>query len=117
MVQIEIIELPQDPKTEKRRGFVFITYKEEAHVKKALENKFHTVGGSKVRAQRFTWAFNSDNVLRKKKSQHTGKLFFSVMFQCEIKIAQPKEVYQQQQYGNRGYGGRSRIRAGMHLTF
>lgn len=49
-VQIENIELPQDPKTEKRRGFVFITYKEEACVKKALENKFHTVGGSKVRA-------------------------------------------------------------------
>lgn len=76
--EIENIELPQDPKTEKRRGFVFITYKEEACVKKALENKFHTVGGSK----------------------------------CEIKIAQPKEVYQQQQYGNRGYGGRNRIRGG-----
>ncbi|CAB1319405.1 unnamed protein product [Coregonus sp. 'balchen'] len=26
--EIEIIELPQDPKTEKRRGFVFITYKD-----------------------------------------------------------------------------------------
>uniref|UniRef100_A0A3Q2QML9 Heterogeneous nuclear ribonucleoprotein A/B n=1 Tax=Fundulus heteroclitus TaxID=8078 RepID=A0A3Q2QML9_FUNHE len=69
--EIETIELPQDPKTEKRRGFVFITYKEEAAVKKVMEKKYHTVGGSK----------------------------------CEIKIAQPKEVYMQQQYGARGYGG------------
>uniref|UniRef100_A0A673B1C3 Heterogeneous nuclear ribonucleoprotein A/Ba n=1 Tax=Sphaeramia orbicularis TaxID=375764 RepID=A0A673B1C3_9TELE len=73
--EIETIELPQDPKTEKRRGFVFITYKEEAPVKKVMEKKYHNVGGSK----------------------------------CEIKIAQPKEVYQQQQYGARGFGrGRGR---------
>uniref|UniRef100_A0A3Q3LEZ6 Heterogeneous nuclear ribonucleoprotein A/B n=2 Tax=Mastacembelus armatus TaxID=205130 RepID=A0A3Q3LEZ6_9TELE len=76
--EIETIELPQDPKTEKRRGFVFITYKEEAPVKKVMEKKYHNVGGSK----------------------------------CEIKIAQPKEVYQQQQYGARGYGGRGRGRGG-----
>ncbi|XP_061690217.1 heterogeneous nuclear ribonucleoprotein A/Ba isoform X2 [Syngnathoides biaculeatus] len=77
--EIETIELPQDPKTEKRRGFVFITYQDEAHVKKVMERKYHTVGGSK----------------------------------CEIKIAQPKEVYQQQQYGARGYGGaRGRGRGG-----
>ncbi|TSL04383.1 Heterogeneous nuclear ribonucleoprotein A/B [Bagarius yarrelli] len=79
--EIESIELPMDPKSSKRRGFVFITYKEESSVKKVLEKKYHTVNGSK----------------------------------CEIKVAQPKEVYQQQQYGGRGgggYGGRGRGRGG-----
>lgn len=46
--QIETIELPVDPKTNKRRGFVFITFKEEASVKKVLEKKYHNVSGSKV---------------------------------------------------------------------
>uniref|UniRef100_A0A8C5EQ09 Heterogeneous nuclear ribonucleoprotein A/B n=2 Tax=Gouania willdenowi TaxID=441366 RepID=A0A8C5EQ09_GOUWI len=76
--EIENIELPLDPKTEKRRGFVFITYKQEATVKRVMEKKYHNVGGSK----------------------------------CEIKVAQPKEVYQQQQYGARGFGARGRGRGG-----
>ncbi|CAJ1063298.1 heterogeneous nuclear ribonucleoprotein A/B-like [Xyrichtys novacula] len=73
--EIETIELPIDPKSKKRRGFIFITYKDEASVKKCLEKKFHSIQGSR----------------------------------CELKIAQPKEVYQQQQYGGGrggGYGGR-----------
>ncbi|XP_051961856.1 heterogeneous nuclear ribonucleoprotein A/B-like [Xyrauchen texanus] len=79
--EIETIELPTDPKTSKRRGFVFITYKDEAAVKNILENKYHDVCGSK----------------------------------CEIKVAQPKEIYQQQQYGTRGgFGGRGRGRGGQN---
>ncbi|XP_045895174.1 heterogeneous nuclear ribonucleoprotein A/B-like [Micropterus dolomieu] len=75
--EIETIELPIDPKSKKRRGFIFITYKDEACVKKCLEKKYHNIQGGR----------------------------------CELKIAQPKEVYQQQQYGagrggGGGYGGR-----------
>ncbi|XP_039504594.1 heterogeneous nuclear ribonucleoprotein A/Ba isoform X1 [Pimephales promelas] len=87
--EIETIELPMDPKTNKRRGFVFITFKEEEAVKKVLEKKYHNVSGTK---------------------DTNGKEGL-----CEIKIAQPKEVYQQQQYGGRfggGGGGRGRGRGG-----
>uniref|UniRef100_A0A8C7Q033 RRM domain-containing protein n=1 Tax=Oncorhynchus mykiss TaxID=8022 RepID=A0A8C7Q033_ONCMY len=46
--EIESIELPVDPKFKKRRGFIFITFKEESTVKKCLEKKFHNVCGTKV---------------------------------------------------------------------
>ncbi|XP_062380523.1 heterogeneous nuclear ribonucleoprotein A/Ba isoform X1 [Sardina pilchardus] len=81
--EIEAIELPLDPKSNKRRGFVFITFKEEDPVQKILEKKFHNVSGCDTT---------------------NGKEGL-----CEIKIAQPKEVYQQQQFGGR-YGGRGRGR-------
>ncbi|XP_048419484.1 heterogeneous nuclear ribonucleoprotein D0-like isoform X4 [Stegostoma tigrinum] len=77
--EIESIELPMDTKTNKRRGFCFITFKEDNPVKTIMEKKFHDVGTSKV----------------------------------EIKLAQPKEVYQQQQWGGRGgFTGRGRGRGG-----
>ncbi|AWP12176.1 putative nucleoside diphosphate kinase -like 5 [Scophthalmus maximus] len=50
--EIETIELPQDPKTDKRRGFVFITYKDESPVMKVLEKKYHNVGGSKCEVKK-----------------------------------------------------------------
>uniref|UniRef100_A0A3P9AI37 RRM domain-containing protein n=1 Tax=Esox lucius TaxID=8010 RepID=A0A3P9AI37_ESOLU len=46
--EIESIELPVDPKFKKRRGFIFITFKDESTVKKCLEKKFHNVCGTKV---------------------------------------------------------------------
>lgn len=51
-LQIEAIELPIDPKSRKRRGFIFISYKEEACVKKCLEKKYHNIQGGRVRIQR-----------------------------------------------------------------
>ncbi|KAM5194376.1 LOW QUALITY PROTEIN: heterogeneous nuclear ribonucleoprotein D0-like [Mantella aurantiaca] len=45
--EIEAIELPMDNKTNKRRGFCFITFKEEEPVKKIMEKKYHNVGLSK----------------------------------------------------------------------
>eukprot|EP00061_Rhincodon_typus_P015099 g42590.t1 len=45
--EIEGIELPIDNKTNERRGFCFITFKEEEPVKRLLENKYHNIGSSK----------------------------------------------------------------------
>ncbi|XP_057677316.1 heterogeneous nuclear ribonucleoprotein A/B-like [Corythoichthys intestinalis] len=43
--EIETIELPVEPKSKKRRGFIFVTYKEEASVKKCMAKKFQSLGG------------------------------------------------------------------------
>nr|XP_033770400.1 heterogeneous nuclear ribonucleoprotein D0 isoform X2 [Geotrypetes seraphini] len=45
--EVESIELPMDNKTNKRRGFCFITFKDEDPVKKIMEKKYHNVGLSK----------------------------------------------------------------------
>uniref|UniRef100_A0A8C7ZXA2 Heterogeneous nuclear ribonucleoprotein D n=1 Tax=Oryzias sinensis TaxID=183150 RepID=A0A8C7ZXA2_9TELE len=46
--EVESIELPMENKTNKRRGFCFITFKEEEAVKKVMEKKYHNIGLSKV---------------------------------------------------------------------
>ncbi|XP_019908849.2 heterogeneous nuclear ribonucleoprotein D0 isoform X2 [Esox lucius] len=45
--QVESIELPMETKTNKRRGFCFVTFKEEDRVKKVMEKKYHNIGLSK----------------------------------------------------------------------
>lgn len=45
--EVETIELPMENKTNKRRGFCFITFKEEEPVKTIMEKKYHNIGLSK----------------------------------------------------------------------
>lgn len=45
---MEAVELPMESKTNKRRGFCFITFKEEEPVKTIMEKKYHNIGLSKV---------------------------------------------------------------------
>uniref|UniRef100_A0A3Q2ZPF7 Heterogeneous nuclear ribonucleoprotein D n=1 Tax=Kryptolebias marmoratus TaxID=37003 RepID=A0A3Q2ZPF7_KRYMA len=45
--EVESIELPMENKTNKRRGFCFITFKENEPVKKIMEKKYHNIGLSK----------------------------------------------------------------------
>ncbi|XP_061763788.1 heterogeneous nuclear ribonucleoprotein D0-like isoform X1 [Nerophis ophidion] len=45
--EVESVELPMESKTNKRRGFCFITFKEEEAVKNIMEKKYHNIGLSK----------------------------------------------------------------------
>lgn len=45
--EVESIELPMENKTNKRRGFCFITFNDEEPVKKIMEKKYHNIGLSK----------------------------------------------------------------------
>ncbi|XP_077478123.1 heterogeneous nuclear ribonucleoprotein D0-like isoform X2 [Stigmatopora argus] len=42
--EVEAVELPMEPKTNKRRGFCFITFKEEEPVKTIMQKKYHNIG-------------------------------------------------------------------------
>lgn len=53
--QLESIELPMENKTNKRRGFCFITFIEEEPVKRIMEKKYHNIGLSKVKNLVFKW--------------------------------------------------------------
>ncbi|XP_049594281.1 heterogeneous nuclear ribonucleoprotein D0 isoform X1 [Syngnathus scovelli] len=45
--EVEAVEFPVESKTNKRRGFCFITFKEEEPVKTIMEKKYHNIGLSK----------------------------------------------------------------------
>lgn len=45
--EVDSIELPMETKTNKRRGFCFVTFKEEESVTKIMEKKYHNIGLSK----------------------------------------------------------------------
>ncbi|POI26315.1 hypothetical protein CIB84_009935, partial [Bambusicola thoracicus] len=138
--EVESIELPMDNKTNKRRGFCFITFKEEEPVKKIMEKKYHNVGLSKVGV--LVWMKVNTTVLCQvesielpmdnKTNKRRGFCFITFkeeepvkkimekkyhnvgLSKCEIKVAMSKEQYQQQQqWGSRGgFVGRARGRGG-----
>ncbi|XP_011603037.2 heterogeneous nuclear ribonucleoprotein D0 isoform X1 [Takifugu rubripes] len=106
--EVESIELPMETKTNKRRGFCFITFKEEEPVKCIMEKKFHNIGLSKVLALFRSTEFPTSDM------EFLLNQIKCSCFQCEIKVAVSKEQYQQQQYwgGRGGYSSRARGRGG-----
>uniref|UniRef100_A0A8C4UV44 Heterogeneous nuclear ribonucleoprotein A/B n=1 Tax=Falco tinnunculus TaxID=100819 RepID=A0A8C4UV44_FALTI len=89
--EIEAIELPMDPKTNKRRGFVFITFKEEDPVKKVLEKKFHNVSGSKVKAVQIMGR-HQDVVVIRITTSHIDQTYSVLSFFKKPGVAELNEI-------------------------
>uniref|UniRef100_A0A7N6BJU4 RRM domain-containing protein n=1 Tax=Anabas testudineus TaxID=64144 RepID=A0A7N6BJU4_ANATE len=92
--EIETIELPIDPKSKKRRGFIFITYKDEASVKKCLEKKYHNIQGGRKK----------ENCIQTEAEASMGILLFFCVSGQNQSWNQGYGNYWNQGYGNQGYG-------------
>ncbi|KAJ3605857.1 hypothetical protein NHX12_027900 [Muraenolepis orangiensis] len=96
--EVEAVELPMENKTNKRRGFCFVTFKEDETVRQILEKKYHNIGLSKCEVkvamskdqyqQQQHWGGRGDYG-----SQHRGR-------------GGPSQQWDQDygSYGNQGYG-------------
>ncbi|XP_038834684.1 heterogeneous nuclear ribonucleoprotein A/B-like isoform X4 [Salvelinus namaycush] len=103
--------IKMDSNTGRSRGFGFILFKEAASVDKVLEQKEHRLDGRQIDPKK-AMAMKKEPAkkifvggLNPEATEETIREYFGTFGECEIKIAQPKEVYQQQQFGGRGGGG------------
>uniref|UniRef100_A0A665TIZ6 Heterogeneous nuclear ribonucleoprotein A/B-like n=1 Tax=Echeneis naucrates TaxID=173247 RepID=A0A665TIZ6_ECHNA len=97
--EIETIELPMDPKSKKRRGFIFITYKDEASVKKCLEKKYHNIEGGRVLG-----SFQHFVALRRFSGSWNLNFYSFGLSGQSQGWNQGYGNYWNQGYGNQGYG-------------
>ncbi|XP_077327617.1 heterogeneous nuclear ribonucleoprotein A/B [Lithobates pipiens] len=120
--------IKMDSNTGRSRGFGFILFKDASSVDKVLEQKEHRLDGRVIDPKK-AMAMKKDPIKKifvgglnpeageEKIREYFGTFgevcllslyigFFIFHAFCEIKIAQPKEVYQQQYGGRGGFGGR-----------